>query len=300
MLVLLLGVTLPVFAEQLTEAEVKQLLKQPSLNATASNLVSQALSGELAEVEFQLDQLKYPQQEVLRTLFIQELSESHIDLNPELAALVEKQMHIPSVYYIVEQGDGYEFKVPAFNYPSTAASMLKNWNKQQTEMQFYMQAEDGTLDFRTWITTERKSREMLFLAEYSSLSDSAQQAIADQVLDAASNAWVPSSRIVVEIAHQTQSPDVYALLWKMKSDGVIKRELDRLAQSQQGELLIMAAAHSSHYSQAINLLTRFTEPTDNVQNFLRSEISRSGDDSVVVEYLKANNNLKLLSTLSTP
>jgi hypothetical protein len=300
MITVLIAAALPVWAEQLSDSEVAQWLQDTRLNSMADNLVTQALNGELAEVEFQLEQVKYPQQEALRTLFVQKLSDSNITLTTPLAQLVEKQMHVPSVYHIVEQGDGYEFKVPAFNYPSIAASILKDWNKQQSVMSFYLQAEAGTLDFRRWLSAEPKVREMLFLAEFKSLSIKAQLNIADQVRSEASKAWVPSSRVMVEIAKVTQRTDVYALLWKMKADGVIERELDRLATSRQGDLLIMAASHSSHYTQSIDLLTRFSEPSDSVKLYLQSEIDRSGQQSIVVDYLKSNNNFKLLSTLNTP
>ena len=51
-------------------------------------------------------------------------------------------------YQVLERGDGYEFSVPAFNYPAIAHRLLKQWQQDQSTLAFVLEAERGELIFK--------------------------------------------------------------------------------------------------------------------------------------------------------
>ncbi|MEF1189416.1 hypothetical protein QTO04_08945, partial [Vibrio parahaemolyticus] len=69
------------------------------------------------------------------------LEQQNIILTPRMALFVESQVRLTPTYQMLERGDGYEFSVPAFNYPAIASRLIKRWKQDQSTLDFVLQAD---------------------------------------------------------------------------------------------------------------------------------------------------------------
>ncbi|PAR64613.1 hypothetical protein, partial [Vibrio metoecus] len=192
-----------------------------------------ALHNEVDRLQFSLQRISYPAQEVVRFLLLQKFEQDQLILTEELAVFIAAQKsHTPN-YLIAERGDGYEFSVPAFDYAAVAHRLLKQARQQQDMLMFVLQAENGELNLREWLSgssAQAEARQRLLLAELNRLSPQAIERLIAQITTEQVTSWLPASSVMVQLARHSQNPALYQKLWLMKANDELRREITRLAE----------------------------------------------------------------------
>lgn len=274
-------------AKEVPADTVQQWLQDQQVESKVSELLDYALRDKTNELKFSLERLALPQQEVVRYVLLDKLEKNQVILTPRMALFVESQIKQTPAYQVVEKGDGYEFTVPAFNYPAIASRLIKRWKQDQSTLEFILLAEQGKLDLQTWLsgsTHQVQLRESLLLKELDSLSPEALDRLVNQLVDKPITTWLPSSAVVVRFAQVSERPDVYHLLWRMKADHNSQAELTRLASMGDEQALqqVMAAAlNPSLKEQAIQALASKHPLSQDVKQFLITRMALP-DDAVLV------------------
>jgi len=197
---LALGMTNAVATEMPPE-KVELWLQSDHMHDKVAELLLHVVEDDLDSLNFSLQRLAFPQQEVARYLLLQKLEQQEFILTPKMAIFVEQQKVMVPTYQVLERGDGYEFSIPAFNFPAIASRLLKRWQQDQSTLDFVMQAERKELELRHWLT---EGSEVVV-------------------------SWLPSSEVMVRLAQVSEDPQVYKLVWLMKVDHHSQNELSRLA-----------------------------------------------------------------------
>ena len=228
-------ITLPatLSAKEMQETVVEQWLQDTHIQTKVSELLDYAVRDEVDSLKFALDRLAFPQQEVVRFLLLEKLEQQEIILTPRMAIFVESQISITPTYQVLERGDGYEFSVPAFNFPAIASRLIKRWKQDQSTLEFVLAAERQELDLKDWLTgtsQQVQTREALLIRELDSLSPNALEALTKQLTHANVTSWLPSTAVVVRLAQVSQDEAMYDLLWRMRADYNSQTELERLAE----------------------------------------------------------------------
>ncbi|EMK3381195.1 hypothetical protein V8057_004143 [Vibrio vulnificus] len=274
-------------AKEVPADTVQQWLQDQQVESKVSELLDYALRDKTNELKFSLERLALPQQEVVRYVLLDKLEKNKVILTPRMALFVESQIKRTPAYQVVEKGEGYEFTVPAFNYPAIASRLIKRWKQDQSTLEFILLAEQGKLDLQTWLsgsTNQIQLRESLLLKELDSLSPEALDRLVNQLVDKPITTWLPSSAVVVRFAQVSERSDVYHLLWRMKADHNSQAELTRLATMGDEEALqqVMAAAlNPSLKEQAIQVLASKHPLSQDVKQFLITRMALP-DDAVLV------------------
>ncbi|EHH3081780.1 hypothetical protein ACKB4K_003861 [Vibrio vulnificus] len=274
-------------AKEVPADTVQQWLQDQQVESKVSELLDYALRDKTNELKFSLERLALPQQEVVRYVLLDKLEKNQVILTPRMALFVESQIKRTPAYQVVEKGEGYEFTVPAFNYPAIASRLIKRWKQDQSTLEFILLAEQGKLDLQTWLsgsTNQIQLRESLLLKELDSLSPEALDRLVNQLVDKPITTWLPSSAVVVRFAQVSERSDVYHLLWRMKADHNSQAELTRLATMGDEEALqqVMAAAlNPSLKEQAIQVLASKHPLSQDVKQFLITRMALP-DDAVLV------------------
>ncbi|EHI9242453.1 hypothetical protein J9100_003759 [Vibrio vulnificus] len=274
-------------AKEVPADTVQQWLQDQQVESKVSELLDYALRDKTNELKFSLERLALPQQEVVRYVLLDKLEKNQVILTPRMALFVESQIKRTPAYQVVEKGEGYEFTVPAFNYPAIASRLIKRWKQDQSTLEFILLAEQGKLDLQTWLsgsTNQIQLRESLLLKELDSLSPEALDRLVNQLVDKPITTWLPSSAVVVRFAQVSERSDVYHLLWRMKADHNSQAELTRLATMGDEQALqqVMAAAlNPSLKEQAIQVLASKHPLSQDVKQFLITRMALP-DDAVLV------------------
>ncbi|HAS6295206.1 TPA: hypothetical protein I7216_20940 [Vibrio vulnificus] len=274
-------------AKEVPADTVQQWLQDQQVESKVSELLDYALRDKTNELKFSLERLALPQQEVVRYVLLDKLEKNQVILTPRMALFVESQIKRTPAYQVVEKGEGYEFTVPAFNYPAIASRLIKRWKQDQSTLEFILLAEQGKLDLQTWLSgsmNQVQLRESLLLKELDSLSPEALDRLVNQLVDKPITTWLPSSAVVVRFAQVSERPDVYHLLWRMKADHNSQAELTRLASMGDEQALqqVMAAAlNPSLKEQAIQALASKHPLSQGVKQFLITRMALP-DDAVLV------------------
>ncbi|MEJ3630221.1 hypothetical protein [Vibrio vulnificus] len=270
---------------------VQQWLQDQQVESKVSELLDYALRDKTNELKFSLERLALPQQEVVRYVLLDKLEKNQVILTPRMALFVESQIKRTPAYQVVEKGEGYEFTVPAFNYPAIASRLIKRWKQDQSTLEFILLAEQGKLDLQTWLsgsTNQIQLRESLLLKELDSLSPEALERLVSQLVDKPITTWLPSSSVVVRFAQVSERSDVYHLLWRMKADHNSQAELTRLASMGDEQALqqVMAAAlNPSLKEQAIQVLASKHPLSQDVKQFLITRMALPDDAALVAKEL---------------
>ncbi|WP_308390245.1 hypothetical protein [Vibrio parahaemolyticus] len=228
----LLTLPVAVSAKEMQESVVEQWLQDTQIQTKVSELLEYVVRDEVDSLKFSLDRLAFPQQEVVRFRLLEKLEQQNIILTPRMALFVESQVRLTPTYQMLERGDGYEFSVPAFNYPAIASRLIKRWKQDQSTLDFVLQAERKELNLQQWLTgtsQQIQTRESLLIRELDSLSPSALKALTTQLTQANVTSWLPSTAVVVRMAQVSQDKAMYDLLWRMRADYNSQQELKRLA-----------------------------------------------------------------------
>lgn len=298
-------ITLPatLSAKEMQETVVEQWLQDTHIQTKVSELLDYAVRDEVDSLKFALDRLAFPQQEVARFLLLEKLEQQEIILTPRMAIFVESQISITPTYQVLERGDGYEFSVPAFNFPAIASRLIKRWKQDQSTLEFVLAAERQELDLKDWLTgtsQQVQTREALLIRELDSLSPNALEALTKQLTHANVTSWLPSTAVVVRLAQVSQDEAMYDLLWRMRADYNSQTELERLAEvSDEFSLqqLMNATVNPTLKPYAIELLTRSNPLTPNVKQFLVAKMALSEEATLVARELAKQGHQSWLEEL---
>lgn len=284
---LFLGSVPSPLAREMSGEAVQRWLDDQQIEEKVSELLDYALRDKTDELKFQLERLSLPQQEVARYRLLEKFEQNQIILTPRMALFVEAQIKMTPAYQVVEKGDGYEFTLPAFNYPAIASRLIKRRQQDQSTLEFIVAAEQGRLDLKGWLSGSPNTiqvRESLLIRELDRLSPQALDSLVVQLVGKPITTWLPSSSVVVRFAQVSERSDVYHLLWRMKADHHSQDELLRLAalnDARSLQLVMDAALNPSLKQQAIQLLTRNHTLTPEVKQFLIERMAMP-DDAILV------------------
>ncbi|KJY84355.1 hypothetical protein TW81_03995 [Vibrio galatheae] len=278
---LLTGV--PAAATEMDPQRVEQWLQEPQVHDKVAELLQYAIEDDTDGLNFALQRLALPVQEASRYLLLKKVEEQNLILTPKMAIFVEEQQSMVPTYQVLERGDGYEFSIPAFNYPAIANRLLKQWRQDQSTLTFILDAERGELILKQWLSGsdyQIQAREALLIRELDSLSPQAVDKLAKQLTQAAVVSWLPSSQVMVRLAQVSEDPEVYKLLWLMKADFQSESELVRLAQVADKfsiEQVMRASTNPSLQARAITELTKVKPMSGEVKEFLIARMASSDD-----------------------
>ena len=280
-----------VAAKEMQPEKAELLLQDQQIHLKVAELLQYAVEDNIDSLNFALERLSLPQQEVARFLLLKKIEDQNVILTPKMALFVEQQKAMVPTYQVLERGDGYEFSIPAFNYPAIASRLLKQWQQDQSTLEFVLSAERDELDLKQWLSGsdyQIQAREALLIRELDSLSPEAVQGLVVQLTGEAVTSWLPSSQVMVRLAQVSENPDVYKLLWLMRADFQSQSELSRLAKvgDEFSVNQIMLASHNpSLKEQAIKELTRIKPMTDEVKAFLIDRMAIRDEASMVATEL---------------
>lgn len=278
-------------AIEMAPESAEQWQRNEQVHQKVAELLQYAMEDSVDSLDFSLERLALPQQEVARYLLLKKLEQQNIILTPQMAIFVEEQKRKVPTYQLLERSDGYEFSVPAFNYPAVANRLIKRWKQDQSTLDFVLQAERRELNLKTWLSGseyQKKTREALLIRELDSLSPDAITALTDQLTEELVTSWLPSTQVMVRLAQVSENHKVYKLLWLMRTDEAIRGELVRLATVADEFSLqqIMLATHNpSLKEQALRNLTRIKPMSHEVKTFLISRMALKEDASFVAREL---------------
>lgn len=279
---ILLGVP-PVTATEMQPQRIEQWLQEPQVHDKVAELLSLAIEDDIDGLNFALQRLSLPVQEVSRYLLLKKIEDQNLIMTPKMALFVEQQKSMVPTYQLLERGEGYEFTVPAFNYPAIANRLLKQWHQDQSTLAFVLEAERGELVLKQWLQGSEyqvQAREALLIRELDSLSPEAITRLCQQLTREAVISWLPSSAVMVRLAQVSEDPEVYKLLWLMKADFNSESELVRLAKVGNDFSLnqvIQAAQNPSLKEVAITELTKIRPMSKEVKEFLITRMAISDD-----------------------
>ncbi|EID7699604.1 TPA: hypothetical protein ACQYCZ_004450 [Vibrio parahaemolyticus] len=287
----LLTLPVAVSAKEMQESVVEQWLQDTQIQTKVSELLEYVVRDEVDSLKFSLDRLAFPQQEVVRFRLLEKLEQQNIILTPRMALFVESQVRLTPTYQMLVRGDGYEFSVPAFNYPAIASRLIKRWKQDQSTLDFVLQAERKELNLQQWLTgtsQQIQTRESLLIRELDSLSPSALKALTTQLTQANVTSWLPSTAVVVRMAQVSQDKAMYDLLWRMRADYNSQQELKRLADTGDAfslQQLMNATINPSLKPLAIRLLTKSNPLSPEVKQFLIAKMALSEEATLVARQL---------------
>jgi hypothetical protein len=285
--------------------KVTQWLQEPSVQNKVAELLQYVIEDNIDSLDFALERLSLPAQEVARYLLLQKIENQNITLTPKMALFVEKQKSMIPTYKVLERGDGYEFSVPAFNYPAIASRLLKQWHQDQSILAFVLEAERGDLVLQDWLSGsdyQVQTKEALFIRELDSLSPEAISKLTNQLTQASITSWLPSSQVMVRLAQVSENSDVYKLLWLMKTDQHSQQELSRLAKvgdEFSSAQIMLAASNPSLKEQAITELAKIRPMREEVKEFLISRMALPDDATFVAGELARQGYASWLEELAT-
>lgn len=263
--------------------KVEQWLSEPQVHDKAAELLQYVMEDNTDSLNFALQRLSLPVQEATRYLLLHKIEQQNLILTSKMALFVEQQRSMVPTYHVLERGEGYEFTVPAFNYPAIAQRLLKQWRQDQSTLAFILGAERGELNLKDWLSGSNyqlQSREALLVRELDSLSPEALSELTGQLTNNAVVSWLPSSQVMVKLAQVSEDPEVYKLLWLMKADFNSESELIRLAKVGDDFSLgqvMHASSNPSLKERAITELTKVRPMTNEVRDFLVSRMTTSDD-----------------------
>ncbi|EKG90991.1 hypothetical protein EFU53_001220 [Vibrio cholerae] len=292
-LVLLFLLGLPSYAigGDITATERELWLAEPQTQQKVEELYLLALHNEVDRLQFNLQRISYPAQEVVRFLLLQKFEQGQLILTEELAVFIAAQKSQTPNYLIAERGDGYEFSVPAFDYAAIAHRLLKQAQQQQDIVMFVLQAENGELNLREWLSgslAQSEARQRLLLTELHRLSPQAMERLIGQITTEQVTSWLPSATVMVQLARHSQSHALYQRLWLMKANDDIRQEVARLAAQADAfakQQLMLAVENPSLKQEALRALVEIRPMSMEVEQFLIEKLGQSENASQVASML---------------
>ena len=279
-------------AKEMPAERVELWLQSDHMHAKTGELLLYVVEDDIDTLNFALQRLAFPQQEVVRYMLLKKLEQQDVILSPKMAIFVERQKSMISTYQVLERGDGYEFTIPAFDYSAIASRLLKRWQQDQLTLDFVMQAERQDLNLRQWLTEgsdyQNQTREQLLIREFDSLSLEAVEYLTHQLTDEVVISWLPSTEVMVRLAQVSEAAEVYKLVWLMKVDHHSQNELKRLAKVADTfavQQIMQAASNPNLSEQALKELTRIKPMSQEVKAFLITRMGNNDDVSYIASQL---------------
>ena len=299
-------VTIPMTApaKEMQESVVEQWLQDTQIQTKVSELLEYVVRDEIDSLRFSLNRLALPQQEVVRFRLLEKLEQQDVILTPRMALFVESQSRITPTYQVLERGEGYEFTVPAFNFPAVASRLIKRWKQDQSTLEFVLQAERKELDLSQWLTAgtsqQTQAREALLIRELDSLSPGALNALTVQLTQIDVTSWLPSTAVIARLAQVSQDQSMYDLLWRMRADYNSHAELERLAKTGDTfslQQLMNSTVNPTLKPYAIGLLTKANPLSPEVKQFLIAKMALSEEATLVARELAQQGHQSWLKEL---
>lgn len=289
-LLLIFGIfTSSTWAVDISNQARQKVLNDQTLHHKVDELYQLALENQINVLDFSMERLALPQQEAARYLLFRRFEQSGIALSASLYGFVQKQNRHYPTYQITEHGEGYEFSVPAFNYPTIGFRLMNRWAQDQKTVDFILHAELHELNLKQWLSgPDADEHEQLLLREFDHLSTSAIEFLTKQLTSTNVTSWLPSSHVMVKLARVTRDPKMYKLLWLMRSDSVIEDELKRLAKRRDqfaASQLMLASRNPKLTADAIEALVQIHPMQDKVQEFLVKRLSNRDEASLTAQAL---------------
>ncbi len=288
----LISIPMTVSAKEMQQSVVEQWLQDTQVEDKVSELLEYVIRDEIDSLKFSLERLALPQQEVVRFRLLEKLERQDVILTPRMAIFVETQTHITPTYQVLERGNGYEFTIPAFNFPAVASRLIKRWKQGQNSLDFILKAERKELNLNQWLSggtsQQTRAREALLIRELDSLSPSALEALTIQFTRIDVTSWLPSTEVVARLAQVSQDTKMYDLLWRMRADYNSHAELDRLAKAGNEfslQQLMNSTVNPTLKQHAIGLLTKTNPLSPDVKEFLIAKMALSDEATLVAREL---------------
>ncbi len=276
----------------ITATERELWLAEPQTQQKAEELYLLALHNEVDRLQFNLQRISYPALDVVGFVILNNFEQGQLILTEELAVFIAAQKSQTPNYLIAERGDGYEFSVPAFDYAAIAHRLLKQAQQQQDIMMFVLQAENGELNLREWISGSSAQsvdvRQRLLLTELHRLSPQAMERLIAQITTEQVTSWLPSATVMVQFARRSQSHALYQRLWLMKANDEIRQEVARLGAQADGfakQQLMLAVENPSLKQEALQALIEIRPMSMEVEQFLIEKLGQSENASQVASML---------------
>ncbi|KGY10900.1 hypothetical protein NM22_17955 [Vibrio tubiashii] len=292
-------------ATEMEPHKVEQWLQDTQVQDKVAELLQYVVEDDMDGLNFAVQRLSLPVQEASRYLLLKKIEQQNLILTPKMALFVEKQQSMVPTYQVLERGDGYEFSVPAFNYPAIAHRLLKQWRRDQSTLEFVLEAERGELVLKDWLSGndyQVQTREALLIRELDSLSPEAVNTLTEQLTDSAIVSWLPSSQVMVRLAQVSEDPEVYKLLWLMKADFNSESEVARLANVADAFSLqqVMQASSNPRLKElAITELTKVRPMSNEVREFLVARMAVSDDARFIAGQLARQGYASWLEELAS-
>ena len=294
-----------VSAKEMQSLEVEQWLQDAYLVNTVSKLLEDISDDDIKRVKYSLTQLTVLQQEVVRLLLLEQLEQQAVPSTEKLSSFVQSQMGLTPKYQILEYGDGYEFSVPAFNFPVVASRILKRWKLERERKELVLQAEHYELNLKIWLSEKpqlKKSREALLINELEHFSSEALNELTKQLTCSNVTSWLPSTPIVVRLAQLTGDSSVYDMLWRMRADYHGQTELLRLSESGDEfslQQMMNATANPTLKPYAMKLLADIEPMSLEVKQFLSGKTAHLKRAWVVKELTDQIDNARFDTAVSS-
>ncbi|MEI8632457.1 hypothetical protein P4S72_11475 [Vibrio sp. PP-XX7] len=240
---------------------------------------------------FALQRLALQQQEAVRFLLLRTIEQEHLVVSPQMEEFMIQQQHLSPTYYVTEKGDGYELSVPAFDFPTIANRLVRQWQQHQIRLDLQAQIERHEFDLKAWLTGDKariEFRESLLIESLGSISAQGIQFLTHQLTLTPIVSWLPSTKLMVAFGQASQDPGIYRLLWLMKADQHSESELLRLSRQHDSfsiEQLIAAAHNPRLKPQAIHLLTQLRPMPENVKQYFVTQMTLSDEAETVAQAL---------------
>ena len=279
-------------SKEMAKEEVDYWLNSEQVKLKVSEFIRLVEKDDIDSLKFSISRLALPQQEVARFLLLKNIEQRDIILTSKMAIFVRGQQSLPPTYTVLERGEGYEFSVPAFNYPAISSRLIKQWQNDQKTLDFILLTESGQLNLREWLSEgsdyDNQNRESVLVNEFDSLSPKGSDFLIGQLTNTKVTEWLPSTRVLVRMAQVSEDEQLYQLLWKMRADHNSQSELERLAALEtpfSQQQIMLAAMNPSLKNQALSELAQINPLPDEVKQFLVSRMTTSDDASFVAQQL---------------
>lgn len=278
-------------ATEMTSDEVKAWTQAPQVQTSVDHIYQYVLQDKVSDIQQALQGMPLPKQEVVRFLLLKKIEREHLVLTPRLAIFIQSQESHQPIYQTVEANDDYSTSYPVFNTSLIASRLIRTWKQDQTNIDFIIAAESGELILADWLKGDefqRQQKEKLLLDEVDSLSMTALQKLADQIVGPGVIKWVPSNRVVVKLAQLTDDARLYDLLWKMKVNEDSLQEVRRLAQQADTfsiQQVMNATKNPGLKPAAIEGLVKLQPMTQQVETFLVDKLNQRSDSVMVARAL---------------
>ena len=281
-------------AEEMSAIQRDHWLVRPDLSEKVDELMVLVKQNDIETLDFSIQSLAFPQQEVIRFLLLQRLQSVSTPFSIETENFVASHRLLAPKYHLVEKGNGFEFLFPAFDYPAVASRLMNEWQRDHDTKEFVANVELRLLDFKQWLTGEPdvvEKRQALLLGSLDQLEKSDIEYLVNQITGPDVVSWLPSNQVMVELAKASHNQALYKLLWLMRSDLYSENEVLRLGNQNTEfalEQLILASQNPRLKQKALTAITRSFPMRDFVRDYLMAQLNQDEDVNFVARQLIHN------------